>query len=244
MSNSFITRDCTKGQRPDGITAWAEGPGAPTPKPSRAEGPAQTSVPRVPLVEFHPILRQHRPHLVLKTPLRMVHLLVIDIPTQRLHIRRTNGKQPIPTLPPETCNPLHFHPGRRGSLQPRHNIRRSLRRGQTQPNMYMVRNTTHAKTFAPQLPRQTRQISVQTRPDLIMNQRLTPFRAKHDVNQIQAQCLRHQQSHASGLQPSRFVRLAYLGLRPGLSCRRALGPLFSGTPHIRIDAGSTTCYTS
>ncbi len=96
-------KPCThEGQRPDGITAWAEGPGTPTPNPSRAEGPAQTSIPRIPLVKLHPILRQHCPHLVLKTPLRMVRLLVIDIPAQRLHIRRPNGKQAIPTLPTRT----------------------------------------------------------------------------------------------------------------------------------------------
>ena len=58
-----------------------------------------TSIPKVTLLTLDPILCHERPQLLLKIMLRMVRLLRVDIPNQRLQIPRPNGKRTIPSLP-------------------------------------------------------------------------------------------------------------------------------------------------
>jgi hypothetical protein len=187
------------------------------------------SIPNVPLIERNMILLKKRAHFVLKTPLAVVRLLLVDITNQCANIRRPNGKQSIPTLPCEPGNTLVLHPRRRSRLDLRNNFRRRPRRSQPHREMNMIGYATHTETFAIQLPRRPRQIRMQRRLDTLANQRRAILRAENNMNQIETQRLRHgtdfiSRHNVSGLQPSSHSFAANLGLRPRLVCRRAFGP--------------------
>ena len=89
-----------KRQRRADITAWAEGPGTGPLMQSRAEGPAHTSasIPNIFLVEGDAVPGQKRAHLVLKTFVGMVRLLVVDVPDQGVEVLRPARQRTTHTL--------------------------------------------------------------------------------------------------------------------------------------------------
>ena len=214
----------TKRQGRDNIPAWAEGPGKDRQRTRRAEGPTHRLVPHVPFIELHMILLAKRAHLVLKTPLAVVRLLLVDVPDERAEIRRANGKHSVSALPGEVRNSLLFHPHGRGRFDLRHDLRSHSGGSQSHRKMNMVSNPTHAKTFAVQFAGRSCEIRMKVAGDVIADERKTIFRAEDDVHQIEAQRLRHTQDYMSGLQPSVRSAAVDLGLRPRLVCRRTFGP--------------------
>ena len=109
--------------------SWAKGPTYPSlgqrprkcPQKTklRAESPAHQSVPHVSLIVFHAILFQKHPELILKRPCAVMIFLVVNIGTQRIQIRRANGKAAITTLPGKCreAGRLRFKPFGRCSFQ-------------------------------------------------------------------------------------------------------------------------------
>ena len=59
------------------------------------------SIPHEPLIEFHPVLREHRAHLRLKIPLAVMFCLIVDVSHQGRAIAQANRKYRIPFLPTE-----------------------------------------------------------------------------------------------------------------------------------------------
>ncbi len=141
-------------------------------------------------------------HLVLKAPLRMMLPLTIDVPDQCAQVRRPNGEQSIPTLPGKLGNSLLLHPYGRRRLDLGHNLRRGPSRSKPQRQMHMVLNAADSKALAIEPARRTRHVRMKGRTDLLGDQGYPLFRAEDDVNQIQAQRLRHGSLGVSGLQPS------------------------------------------
>jgi len=170
------------------------------------------------------ILLKKRAHLVLETPLSVVRLLPFDVLHQRTQIRRTDGKQTIPTLPCETGHTLFLHPGRGRRLDLRQDLRRVLRRCKSNRKMDMICNSSCPEALAPQFARNPRKIRVQRNGTILRDQRSPTFSAEDDMNQIETQRLRHARDYMSGLQPSTKYPTADLGLRPRLVCHRTYGP--------------------
>ena len=170
------------------------------------------------------ILLKKRAHLLLKAPLPMVRLLPVDVPHQRAEVRRSHREQSIPALPRKTHNTLILHPGRRRSLQLRHNLCRGLRRSEPQRKMHMIGNTAHTETFTIEPASSPGQIRMEVWPDLVVNQRRPFPGAEDDMHQIQIQRLRHVSIDVPGLRPSLLCTTQFLGLRPRLLCVPAIGP--------------------
>jgi hypothetical protein len=57
-----------------------------------------------------------------------------------------------------------------------------------------------------------------------VDRRSAMFCAEDDMHQVEAQRLRHCSNYMSGLQPSRDLVNAFLGLQPRLVCRRTFSP--------------------
>jgi len=127
------------------------------------------------------ILRKKRPHLVFKTPLAVMRLLVLDVSHQHTDVGGAYRKQPIPTLPCQLLHALLLHPDRRSRFDLRHNFRRRLRGRQTQRQMDLIGHASGAETFAIQLPCRGRQIRVQgdlgLRPRLVCRRAFGPYMA-------------------------------------------------------------------
>jgi hypothetical protein len=137
------------------------------------------------------ILLKKRAHLVLKTPLTVVRRLLFDVSDERIHIRWSHRKHPIPSLPSETSASMRLHPYRRARLNLRHNLRSSSGRTQPQRQMHMVGNATGSKTLAPQPARSSCHISMQIGRNRCLDQRQPILRTKNHMHQIKAQRLRH-----------------------------------------------------
>ncbi len=141
-------------------------------------------------------------HLVLKAPLGMVLLLVVDVPHQRAQVCGANREQSISTLPSKSGNTLLLHPHGRRRLDLGYHLCRGSRGSKPQGQMHMVLNATSPKTFAIEPARRARQICVECRTKVLGDQRLPLFRAEDNMDQIQTQGLRHGSLDVSGLQPS------------------------------------------
>jgi hypothetical protein len=164
------------------------------------------------------VLFQHSAHLVLKTPLMVMRLLAINVTDQVPKMMRTDREQSIPTLPRKPNRSLLFHPGRRAGLQLRNHLGRTLRRPQLQGQMHMVGNTTGTEAFTSKMPCRSRQICVERRHNLSLDQRGASLRTEHHMHKIKAQGLCHRPDYMPGLQPSPNSTYPYLGLRPRLLC--------------------------
>lgn len=148
------------------------------------------------------ILLTKSAHLVLETSLGMMLPLPVDVLHQRAQVCGSNGEQSIPTLPRKFGNALLLHPNGRRRLDLRHNLRRGTRGSKPQCQMHMLLNATNPKAFAIELPSRTRQIRMKCRTNLLGDQRHSLFSAEDNMDEIQAQRLRHSSLDVSGLQPS------------------------------------------
>jgi len=102
----------------------------------------------------------------------------------------------------------------------------------------MVSDASCTEALTIQVARGCRKIGVKSEQNVIVDQRGAMFGAEDDMNQIEAQRLRHGSDYMSGLQPSIHFVSVYLGLltprsqkrslgtpvRPRLLCRRTFGP--------------------
>jgi hypothetical protein len=170
------------------------------------------------------VLVEKRAHLVLEISLAMVRLLPVDIPNQRTKIGGANGKQTVPALPRKSADTLLFHPGGRAGFNLGDNLCRRSCRGQSHRKMNVVSDASCSETLAIQFARGSRKIPVKSRQNVILDQRDAIFGTEDDMNQIEAQRLRHCCDYMSGLQPSTAPANTYLGLRPRLVCHRTYGP--------------------
>ena len=175
-------------------------------------------------MQRHMISLTKRAHLLLKITLRVVRPLFVDIPYQRTEVRRADREETITTLPCERLHTLPLHPDRRGCLQLGDGLRRRSGRSESQRKVHMVRNATCTEAFAVEPAGSPGKISVQGRCDVPGNQRRAIFGTEYDVDEIEAQRLRHGGMIASGLQPSSLSTTPILGLRPRLLCARAFSP--------------------
>jgi hypothetical protein len=192
----------------------------------RAEGPTHpgSSVPDITLIEGNMVLVEKRAHLVLKVSLAMMRLLPVNVLNQRTKIGRADGKQTVPALPRKSSDTLLFHPGGRAGFDLGDNFCSRSRRGQSHRKMNVVSDASCSETLAIQLARGSRKIGVQSRQNVIIDQRAAIFGTEDDMNQVKAQRLRHRCNYMSGLQPSTAPANTYLGLRPRLVCHRTYGP--------------------
>jgi hypothetical protein len=179
------------------------------------------------------VLIEKRAHLVLEVSLAMVRLLPIDISNQRAEIGRADGKQTIPALPRKSADTLLFHPGGRAGFDLGDNLCRRSGPGQSHRKTNVVSDASYSETFAIQLARSSRKIGVESRQNVIMDQRDTIFGTEDDMDQIEAQRLRHCRNYMPGLQPSTTLANTYLGLRPRLLCHRTYGPQVPASPYKR-----------
>lgn len=90
--------------------------------------------------------------------------------------------------------------------------------------MNVVSGASCPETLAIQLACGSRKIRVKSRQKVIIDQRNAIFGAEDNMNQVEAQRLRHCWDYMSGLQPFTALANRYLGLRPRLVCRRTYGP--------------------
>lgn len=170
------------------------------------------------------ILLEKRAHLVLKTPLAVMDLLLVNVSDHRIHIRRADGEQTVSALPRERANALLLHPRRRTCLNLRDNFRRRSGRGQSHRNVDVICDSADPKAVAVQSAHSPGKIGMKSRKDVIVDECNAVFRTEDDVDQIEAQRLRHGSDYMSGLQPSSTLTNTYLGLRPRLRCHRTYGP--------------------
>ncbi len=87
----------TCGPKARATLAWGKAPGSRRPTNCGLKARAKPLIPHKPLIERHTIFHKHRPHLRLKIPPLMMHLLPIDIPHQRTPVAQSNRERRVPT---------------------------------------------------------------------------------------------------------------------------------------------------
>ncbi len=194
----------------------------------RAESPVYHSAPYVPFVVRNLVPVEERSELSLKTPPLMVLALPINVPHQRWEVGRADREQAIPSLPCKIHDALPLHPHRRTCLELRNDARGNAIRRKSQRQMHMVRHTTGPVALAFEISRNGRHIRVQLRCHLFTDQRPAVPRAKHKMDQVEGQRLRHGRDYRTGFQPFLHGRAASLGLWPRLVSRRTFGPQVLG----------------
>jgi len=161
--------------------------------------PISASIPKVSLLALDPVPLQKRPQLTLKILLRMVRRLRIDVPNQRIQIRRPNRKRTIPSLPSKLrqLGRLALQPLRRRRLdlgnEPR-DIHLTI-----QPNrqVNMVGHPANAKTLALVVPNNSSQIGKESRTNSLVQQWRTILRAENHMHQEKAQRSCHTAEYRS-----------------------------------------------
>lgn len=209
--------------------AWGEAPGKPLLINRRLEARAKClrrrnlqstattpSIPHKPLIEHHPILREHRPHLALKIPALMMRILTIDIPHQRCPIAQPNGKRRIPALPPELreLRSLGLDPLRRRNLESLHQLRHRLCPRDEQRDMNVICNPAnpHANVLCPDRRCQNR---MHLAPYLIRQPWPSRLRAENQMHQNIRQRLRHTRNSIADLQPAIVPSITPWDCAPG-----------------------------
>ena len=207
------------------IPTWgvAPGTGRTTAKGLKARS-MPLSIPNIPLIEINAIPLQERTKLVLKTLLRMMRLLPVDVRAQRAQIRGTNGKHTVPALPLEATElvALRLQPLRRPRLQ----IADEVCDGQAprQPNcqMEMIGHAADPITFASGVTNSRCKVGAQVRTHGISQRRHPAFGAEDYMNQNKSERLWHCRNYRSGLQPSTYARTI-----PGVSPQAGIERAFS-----------------
>jgi hypothetical protein len=163
------------------------------------------SIPQIPLLTLNPITLQKRPQLLLKSLLRMVRLLRIDIPNQPLQISRPNGKRAISALPRKLrqLRRLPLQPLGRRRLHLRHEPRNIGLTIQPDRQMNMVGHPADAKTLTAILTDNRRQISKERRTYILVQHHHPILRAEHHMHEQKTQRSRHSAEYTSHLSLSK-----------------------------------------
>ncbi len=148
------------------------------------------------------IFLEESPHLGLEVTFTMMFFLHLDVLNQSTDVRRADRERTVPALPCELCYSLLLHPFRRVGPQVRKQFRQTLRRMQPHCKMDMVRRAANAKAITLPVSRYRSQICMKPTTNGVVQERPAALRAKRDVNQHEAQRLRHGGNYKSGLQPS------------------------------------------
>ncbi len=182
-----------RGLKARATLAWGNAPGPRRTAPCGLKARAKPSIPHKLLVVLDPILHEHRSHLPLKIPLRMVRDLPIDIPHQRRSIPQSNRKHGIPSLPPEPCELrlLGLDPLRRRHLQSFDHARNRLVPAQQKRHGHMIGHPAHPHTHVLRSVQHCRQVRVQLRPHTLPNQGAPPLHTPHGMHQHKRERLRH-----------------------------------------------------
>jgi hypothetical protein len=199
------------------IPAWGEAPCTGHPKTRGLKArPIPASIPKVALVEFNAILPQKRTKLLLKILLRMMNFLCIDIPNQRVQVRRPNRERTIPILPFELRKARRFRlqpfGGRRFYLP--HQARNITLPAQSNRKVDMIGNAPNAITFRPGIADNGRKIRIQLRTHALIKNRNAILRAENHVNQNVRERLWHRRDYRPGLQPSHSFHIRTWGFAP------------------------------
>ncbi len=147
------------------------------------------------------IFLEESPHLGLEVTFTMMFFLHLDVLNQSTDVCRADRERTIPALPCELCYSLLLHPFRRVGLQVRKQFRQTLRRMQPHCKMDMVRRAASAKAITLPVSRYRSQICMKPTTNGVVQKGRRPF-VLPDVNQHEAQRLRHGGDYKSGLQPS------------------------------------------
>lgn len=224
--------------------AWGNAPGyaRPTPRglkvrakshrahnspPTTLRAAHQKSIPHKPLIELHPILHKHCPHLTLEIPPLMMRRLPIDIPHQRQPVAQPNRKRRIPALPSELrkLRPLRLDPFGRLYLQPLHHSRDRFGPRDKQRDVNVVRNAPNPHTHILRPVQHRSQIRMHLAPNCIVQKRPPLLRTEHQMHQHIGDRLRHGRKYSAGLQPANLSLYPNLGRCPRLTITRAFSPL-------------------
>ena len=231
----FKRRAPWQGQRPDPIPAWGFAPGDPkqTPQGLKARPIRRESIPHVSLIIFHAVFFQKHAELLLKRPPLVMLFLPLNIFAQRIQIRRADRKAAVAALPRERAKArrLRLQPfGRRG-FQLFHQVRDGKRAREPNREMHMIPDPTDAIRLASRVARDGGEVSVEFWASSGIEQRSTLLRAENNVDDDEAQRLRHDAGVAAnrargqpavdgtGFQPS-FIFHTNPGAKPqaGMDC--------------------------
>jgi len=201
------------------IPAWGEAPctAAPQIRGLKAR-PIAPSIPHIPLVAFNSILLQERPKLLLKIALPVMRFLTLDVLDQGLQIRRPNRERAISSLPCELRQRgrLRLDPLGRGRFEVFHQLRNRRCARQSNRQMNVVGNASHAIAFTFGVANDSSKISIERRTYRSVELRRSILRAEDHMNEQKRERLWHRSDYRSGLQPSTRSAVRDLGLRPRL----------------------------
>ena len=209
------------------------------------------------------VLGKQRAHFVLKTSLRVVRPLCVDVTDERVEVGWTDGEQAISALPGEVVDALTLHPDGGGRFQVGDEVGGGSRCGNANGEVNVIGDAADAEAFAVELAGDAGEVGVEVRCDFVTNGGQAVFCAEDDMDQIEAQRLCHGGPFVSGFQPSSICTprdlglrprllctglsaldrfsLQHLGLRPRLLCGRAFGPFMRhvpNTPSCSFSAGT------
>jgi len=206
-------------QAPEARAIPASGEARRTPDPA-TRGPEarsiQASIPKVAFFTFDPILLQEYAQLILKSLLRVMRLLLVDVMNQRIQIGRPYRKRTIPALPRKLCQfgRLTLQPFRRGRFDLRNQVRNIRRAVQSNGEMDVIRNTANAKALALIVADNRCQISVEIGSHNIIENGSTVLRAEDNMDKKKAQRSCHGENYRSDLRPSGPKRNRTWGVAP------------------------------
>ncbi len=161
------------------------------------------------------ILLKKSPHLFLKIASAVMRLLSFNVTNYRAHIGGTYRKSRIASLPSESTDTFHFEPFRRRDLRFLDQLRKTCRRVQPHREMHMICDAARSETFALLVANDGRKIGEQLCTNGIGEQRTAIFRAEDDMNECEAESLRHAADYKSGLQPLFHSSALSWGVAPG-----------------------------
>ena len=146
-------------------------------------------IPHIRFIIFHAVFFQEHPELILKRPCLVVLLLTVNVGTQRIQIRRADGKTSVASLPRKRreAGRLGFHPFRRGGFQRLHQIRDGDGARKTDGEVNMVGHSANAIRFASGVARDRGQIGVEIWAHVRIKEWAAFFRAEDDVDDDEAQ---------------------------------------------------------
>ena len=200
-----------RGLKARATLAWGNAPGTAAPQTCGLKARAKRTprhesaarlIPHELLIEFHPILLKHRPHLRLEVAPLVMRGLRIDIPHQRRSITRPNGERRIASLPAKSrkLRPFRLDPLRRRNLHPLHDFRHRLGACKQQPNVNVVGNSANPNADVLRMIENRSQIRMHLASDRITQKRPPLLRAEDQMHQHIRERLRH--AHEYSARPS------------------------------------------
>ena len=197
--------------------AWGEAPGHNNLSLGGLKARAKRLIPHKPLVELHPIFREHRPHLGLKISPLMMRGLGIDIPHQRRPISKADRKNCIAALPTELrkLRALRFDPLGRRDLQSLDHSRNRLRPREEQRDMNVIGNAANANADIFRSIQNRGQVRMHLGSDCIIQQRTPVLRTKHQMHKNVRKGLGHDGKYSASFQPADVTPTPTWGFAPG-----------------------------